>query len=195
MTIIYAKEKIMLKRCRSAITAATLSSVMMLSSALVMPTANAIEPQRGNAFSMRSLEGQRVSNESVQGKVIVLAFGASWLPLSKTQLQGLRQLAEDYANRGVTVYWVSTDSESAKSRNYASDEQLRAFANKHGINVTVLRDPEGTASKAFGVDQLPAVVILDRSGNVAGSPIGGLDPNKSFADQVAPRLNQVLAGS
>src|SRR5688572_24952107 len=38
-------------------------------------------------FSLRSIDGQTVSSESLRGEVVVLAFGASWLPLSKTQLQ------------------------------------------------------------------------------------------------------------
>src|SRR5438270_13053592 len=31
-------------------------------------------------FSLRSLNGQTVTSESLRGEVVVLAFGASWLP-------------------------------------------------------------------------------------------------------------------
>src|SRR5215217_7767884 len=106
-------------------------------------------------FSLRSADGQTVTSESLRGEVVVLAFGASWLPLSKTQLQGVRKLADEYSNRGVVVYWVSTESNDPKSKNFASDEQLRVFAQKYGLKVTVLRDLEGVISKKFGVDQLP----------------------------------------
>src|SRR5262245_25027441 len=75
-------------------------------------------------FSLRSIDGQTVTSNSLRGEVVVLAFGASWLPLSKTQLQGVRKFADDYSQRGVVVYWVSTESEDSKSRNYASDDQL-----------------------------------------------------------------------
>jgi peroxiredoxin len=105
-------------------------------------------------FSLRSIDGQTVTANSLRGEVVVLAFGASWLPLSKTQLQGVRKLADEYADRHVVVYWVSTESEDAKSKNFASDEQLRAFAQKYGLKVTVLRDPDGVVSKKFGIDQL-----------------------------------------
>src|SRR6186713_3295453 len=79
-------------------------------------------------FSLRSIDGSTVTTDSLRGEVVVLAFGASWLPLSKTQLQGVRKLADEYSNRGVVVYWVSTESDDSKSKNFASDEQLRAFA-------------------------------------------------------------------
>jgi len=142
-------------------------------------------------FSLRTTDGQTITSDSLRGEVVVLAFGASWLPLSKAQLQGVRKLADEYSDRGVVVYWVSTESEDPKSKNYASDENLRGFAQKYGLKVTVLRDPDGATSKKFGVDQLPSFVIVDKHG-VASEPIGGLDPNGNLADQLAERLDKVL---
>ena len=143
-------------------------------------------------FSLHSVDGQTVTSESLRGEVVVLAFGASWLPLSRTQLQGVRKLADEYSSRGVVVYWVSTESDDSKSKNYASDEQLKSFAQKYGLKVTVLRDPDGAVSKKFGVDQLPSIVILDKQGNVSGAPIGGLDPGGNLATQLASRLDKLL---
>ena len=143
-------------------------------------------------FSMRSIDGQTVTSESLRGEVVVLAFGASWLPLSRTQLQGIRKLADEYSNRGVAVYFVSTESQNEKSKNYATDEQLRAFAQKYGLKVTVLRDPDGAISKKLGIDQLPSIVILDKQGNVVGEPIRGLDPQGNLAGQLASRLDKIL---
>ena len=143
-------------------------------------------------FSLHSIDGQTVSSESLRGEIVVLAFGASWLPLSRTQLQGVRKLADEYSNRGVVVYWVSTDSDDPKSKNFASDEQLRGFSQKYGLKVTVLRDHDGVISKKFGVDQLPSIVILDKEGNMSGGPIGGLDPSGNLAGQLASRLDKLL---
>lgn len=143
-------------------------------------------------FSMRSIDGQPVTSESLRGEVVVLAFGASWLPLSRTQLQGIRKLADEYSNRGVVVYFVSTESEDSKSKNFASDQQLRAFAQKYGLNVTVLRDPDGEISKKLTIDQLPSIVILDKQGNVVGEPIRGIDPQGNLVRQLASRLDKIL---
>jgi peroxiredoxin len=66
-------------------------------------------------FSLRNIDGQTVTSDSLRGEVVVMAFGASWLPLSKMQLQGIRKLADEYSERGVVVYWVSTESEDSKS--------------------------------------------------------------------------------
>lgn len=140
-------------------------------------------------FSLRAIDGETVTSSSLRGEVVVLAFGASWLPLTRNQMEAVKKLADQYAGRGVAVYWVSTESESPKSKNYASDEQLRALAQKY--KATVLRDPDDAVSKRLGVDQLPSVVIIDKQGNVADK-IGGMDPNADLAKQLAERLNKLL---
>ena len=176
----------MVKKSRKPVAAA----LMLL---LVACVALAQNPASQRAdFSLRSIDGQTVSSNSLRGEIVVMAFGASWLPLSKTQLQGVKKFADEYSSRGVVVYWVSTESDDPKSKNFASDEQLRSFAQKNGLKVTVLRDPDGAVSKKFGVDQLPSIVILDKEGNVSGGPIGGLDPTGNLAAQLASRLDKLL---
>lgn len=140
-------------------------------------------------FSLKAIDGEAVTSTSLRGEVVVLAFGASWLPLTRNQMEAVKKLADQYAGRGLAVYWVSTESESPKSKNYASDEQLRALAQKY--KAAVLRDPDGAVSKKLGVDQLPSVVIIDKQGNVADK-IGGMDPTADLAKQLSERLNKVL---
>lgn len=148
----------------------------------------------GLDFTLRTVDGGSITSEMLRGDVVVLAFGASWLPLSRTQVEGMQKLADEYKDRDVRVYWVSTDSELPKSKNYASDEQLRSFAHKNGLKIAVLRDPDGALFKRLNVerDQLPAIVILDKQGNVSGDPIGGLDPEGNLVQQLSPRINRLL---
>src|ERR1041385_6631651 len=113
-------------------------------------------------FSLRAIDGEQVTSQSLRGEVTVLAFGASWLPLSRNQMESVKKLADQYAGRGVAGYWVTADSDNPKSKNYVSDDQLRDLARKYRI--TILRDPDGLLSRKLGVDQLPSVIILDKQG-------------------------------
>ena len=140
-------------------------------------------------FSLHSVDGEDVTSQSVRGEVVVLAFGASWLPLSRNQMESVKKLADQYAGRGVTVYWVSVDSANTKSKNFVSHDQLRELAGKY--KVTILRDPDGALSRKMGVDQVPSIVILDKQGNIAGS-IGGMDPNANLTTQLSARLDKIL---
>lgn len=179
------------KNChRLAALALTLVAVLS-----VVSSARAAGAERPLDFRLRTTEGEAVTSETVRGDVVVLAFGASWLPLSREQVGAVQELADRYAGRDVRVYWVSTDSESPKSKNYATDEQLRAYAKRHGLKVSVLRDPEGALFKRVGVagNQLPAVVVLDASGNVAGEPFAGIDSKAKLVEQLSAQLNGLLA--
>jgi alkyl hydroperoxide reductase subunit AhpC len=174
----------MIRKSRTIAIAAALSFLAIFA-------ASAGAQNKGTDFSLRAIDGEAVTAESLRGEVAVLAFGRSWLPLTRNQLEGVKKLADDYSGRGVVVYWVSVDSDSPKSKNYASDDQLRELARKY--KVTVLRDPDGAVSKKLGVDQVPSIVILDKQGNIAaGGPIGGLDPTANLATQLSARLDKIL---
>ncbi len=158
-----------------------------------------LAPAAGSAqspveFRLRTADGGEISSEMVRGDVVVLAFGASWLPLSRDQVRGVQELADEFGERQVRVYWVSTDSDKPQSKNYATDEQLRALARKNGLKVAVLRDPDGAFFKKTGADQIPSVIILDREGRVSGPPVGGIstDPRNSLLNTLSGRLNTLL---
>src|SRR5437660_11620447 len=174
----------MFKKIRRRIAIAiTILAIAMLALVSALAQGGAVN------FSLRAIDGQPVSSQSLRGEVVVLAFGASWLPLSRNQMEGVKKLADQYAGKGVAVYWVSADSENVKSKNYVSDDQLRELARKYKI--TILRDPDGAVSKKLGVDQLPSVVIIDKQGNNAAT-IGGMDPTANLATQLSARLDKIL---
>ena len=151
--------------------------------------ASVASAQSAPDFSLRSIDGEAVTSQGLRGEVAVLAFGASWLPLSRNQMESVKKLADQYAGKGVAVYWVSVDSENPKSKNFVSDDQLRELARKY--KVTILRDPDGAISRKMGIDQLPSVVILDKQGNIAGA-LGGMDPNVNLTTQLSARLQKIL---
>ena len=122
----------------------------------------------------------------------MLAVGASWLPLSKDQAVIINKLVKRYGGQSVAIYWVSNDSDSTKSKNYATDEQLKAWADKNKLTATVLRDPAGQAVKRFSVDQLPAFVVLDKTGKISGTSFGGIDPENDITPDIAARIDALL---
>lgn len=143
-----------------------------------------------------SIDGDQIDVEAQANKVVVMAIGASWLPLSTDQAKTVNKLASKYAGRDdVVFYFIATDSESSRSKNYASNEDIRRFVNVNKLNITILRDNEGRVSiERYKLDQLPAFIILDRKGVPDGKPISGIDPfaEVDTADIVARRVDKLL---
>ena len=143
--------------------------------------------------NLTTLDGASVNVQSQNGKVVVLAIGASWLPLSEQQAGFANTLAKKYAGKNVVVYFVATDSNRPGTKNYASNDDLRKFATDRKLGVTILRDPDGAATlKKFGVEQVPSFVILTKSGASAGEPFGGIDPKYDMTIPISKTIDGLL---
>ena len=140
-----------------------------------------------------SIDGEKIDIESQKGKVVVMAIGAQWLPLSDSQAEYINKLAQKYNGKDVIFYFVSTDSTAEKSKNYASDADIRKFAEKNSLTVTILRDSDGQISlKKYKIDQMPSFVILDKQGKLATSPFGGIDPKGNIAAKLSSEIDKLL---
>jgi len=147
------------------------------------------------AQTLTALDGARVDVENHKDKVVVLAIGASWLPLSTQQAAITNKLAKKYAGRDVVVYFVATDSTAAKSKNYASDDELSSFVTRNKLTVPVLRDSDGAQTlKKYGVDQLPSFVILGKDGKPATEAFGGIgtDPKNDVSIPISQAIDRIL---
>jgi len=143
--------------------ALTLVAIMLVSNTVLA---------QADKLTLRALDGSTVNLSALRGKVVVLSFGGTWVPMASRELSALQKIADRYTPRGVQFYWVSINSARAGARNYASDADLQAFAQKHQIRMSVLRDPDQDAYQAFGLDALPTLVILDQEGKVARKHVG-----------------------
>jgi hypothetical protein len=134
---------------------------------------------------MRNLDGGTFDLVANRGKIVVLAFGQTQLPVARLALPGLQKLADRYADRPVSFYWVSVNSERQGARNFASDAEIRVFANQFGMRLPILRDPERAAFREFGIDALPTNVIIDRNGKVAYKQVGlNADRGEAYTDTI-----------
>lgn len=148
-------------------------------------------------ISLPQIGGGNFSLDAQKGKVVVLAVGATWLPLSKSQANITAKLAKQYAGRDVVFYFVTTESDAVKSKNYASDEQIQTFAERNKMALSILRDSDGaTTLKKFKIDQLPSFIVFDKNGKIAAEPYGGLTPTpnaeKEFVVQLSKKIDEIL---
>jgi len=143
--------------------------------------------------SLPSLSGGSVDVQAQRGKVVILAVGASWLPLSGKQAEFTTALAKKYAGKNVAVYFIATDSTNPKSKNYATDDQVRQWASTNRLTVPILRDSEGAnVMRKFAVDQLPAFIVLDKNGNKSGDAFGGIDPKYDVTVPISKKVDSLL---
>ena len=140
-----------------------------------------------------SLSGGSVDVQAQRGRVVILAVGASWLPLSGKQAEFTNALAKKYAGKNVSIYFIATDSTNPRSKNYADDDKIRQWASANRLSVTILRDGDGASvMRKFAVDQLPAFIILDKNGNQSGDAFGGIDPKYDITVVISKKVDSLL---
>lgn len=142
---------------------------------------------------LTSLDGVKVDVEAQTGKVVVLAVGAAWLPLSAKQSEFTNALVKKYAGKNVVFYFVVTDSVNPRSKNYTSISDIRAFAAANKLTSTVLLDPDGAATlRKYKIEQVPSFVILNKSGDVSSEPFGGIDPKYDITIPISKAIDKLL---
>ena len=143
--------------------------------------------------AIAKIDGGTVDVQAQNGKVVVLAVGASWLPLSSKQAEYANALAKKYAGKNVAFYYVVTDSSNAKSKNFASDEAVKKFVAANRLTVPVLRDSDGVlVLKTFKLDQVPSFIVLDKTGAQSGESFGGIDPKFDVTVPVSKKIDALL---
>jgi peroxiredoxin Q/BCP len=93
-------------------------------------------------FTLENQDGERVSLADYAGRTVVLYFyPKADTPGCTTQACGIRDRGGEYEQAGATVIGVSPDEPAA----------LRKFADKYGLEYTLVGDPDHSVSEAYGV--------------------------------------------
>ena len=111
--------------------------------------------------------GRPVSLESLEGKVVLVNFWASYNQESIRMNENLKNVYRKYQSEGFEVYNISLDADPASWR-----KAIR-FEEYPWIDV---RDPDGVSGQAallYNVQQLPTNYLIDKEGNIVAKNLYG----------------------
>lgn len=125
----------------------------------------ALEGKQAPPFRLTSLEGRSVSDSELRGNErLVVAFWASWCQPCRTELPVLAKLyRRAHPNGRYEIVAISTDEATADAQRVAAELRLP---------FTVLLDSDGAVSRAYGVEAIPSLFVIDRDGKVAYVQVG-----------------------
>ncbi len=151
--------------------------VFVLSGALSAGPAGALCLKAGQAapdFTLPDMNGKSVQLSSYRGKVVLLAFWASWCPRCMEELAFLQGLSTGLAN-DLVVLAINQETQNLSDAHVAA---LRKEVEGLGIEFPILLDRELSVWKDYCINALPTSVILDREGVVRFA-----EPNYYWASQ------------
>jgi thiol-disulfide isomerase/thioredoxin len=142
--------------------------------------ANALKGKPGE-FVITGVSGEKLPLSSLQGKVVVLDFWATWCGPCRTQHPLYEKAKEKFKGRtDVEFVYLNTDEDKSLVAPFLE-------ANSWSKKVYF----EDGLSRLLNVSSIPTTVILNKRGEIA-SRMNGFLPEK-FVDMLTERVQRILA--
>ena len=116
-------------------------------------------------FSITTLDGQRMSMDDLQGKVVLLDFWATWCVPCREALPHIQKVAKKFQGEPLLILSVSLDSE---------EQKWKEFIVKNEMTWPQYRDGSfrGPISRLFAVNAIPHTFTIDADGVLQDEHIG-----------------------
>lgn len=123
--------------------------------------------QKAPDFTLKDLDGNKVSLSNFRGKVVLLNFWASWCPPCRAEMPAMNKLNEQLKKRGFVILAVSTDR---------SVFDVKEYLSKNPVNFPVLIDQNLNVSRnLYKVFMMPTTFLIDRKGFIVRKYFGEQD--------------------
>jgi thiol-disulfide isomerase/thioredoxin len=108
-------------------------------------------------FSVTTLDGNKISLDELQGKVVLIDFWATWCGPCREALPHMKEIARKFEGQPLIVLSVSVDSDEKKWRDFVTKNEMtwpQYF--DHGF--------PGAVAKQFDVQAIPHTFTIDADG-------------------------------
>jgi peroxiredoxin len=114
-------------------------------------------------FKIETLTGEKITGQSLTGKVVVLNFFATWCPPCQEELPHLQELWQKYKNDN--FYLLSIGREHSRA-------ELDTFIQTKGITFPVAPDQDKSIYKKFATQYIPRTYLIDPNGVIVLQTVG-----------------------
>ena len=121
---------------------------------------SAFAADKATDFSLRDINGVKVTLSQYAGQVVVLDFWATWCGPCKVELPHMQKMYDADKDKGMVVLAISSDDARTAS-------QVKPFAMRSGYTFPVLLDTDSTVVGRYDPDKtLPQTVVIGRDGMI-----------------------------
>jgi thiol-disulfide isomerase/thioredoxin len=109
-------------------------------------------------FTLESSDGEQVSLGSLEGKVVMVNFWATWCVPCRQEMPHLQALYERYNSLGFELLAVNVEKNNA--------EGARKWLEETPVTFPVLFDTNNEVTKLYKVQTMPSTVLVARDGTM-----------------------------
>ena len=117
-------------------------------------------------FELTDISDKVWKLSDLKGKVVLIDFWATWCAPCVKEMKELIPMLEKYKNRDDFIF-LTINSENLQKEDYDK------FIKKLGVkDFPILLDTENKVNSAYGINAIPALVVIDKEGKVASHIVG-----------------------
>jgi thiol-disulfide isomerase/thioredoxin len=128
----------------------------------------------GAPAPLLDLDGNPVRLADLRGRPVWINFWASWCPPCQAETPTIRDTAAAYSPQGLEVIGISVQE--------ATEDDVRAYAEKYGLGYTVAADLDGDLFRRYRVYGLPTQYFLDGDGIIRSIVNGPVTPESAASN-------------
>ena len=130
-------------------------------------------------FELVNSEGKTVRLSSLEDKVIILNFWATWCGPCRMEIPGFVDLYNEYNSDGLEIIGVSVDQ--------GGWDAVKPFIERYKINYPVLMYNYQVVMDYGGIQGIPTTFLINRKGEIV-EKIVGMRPDSYFEQRVKELL-------
>lgn len=108
-------------------------------------------------FSVKTLDGQTLSSQTLRGKVVLLEFWATWCAPCVATMPSIAKLRQEFQGQPFVLVSVSIDEDA---------DAWRAFVEKNKMDWPQYLDGSRELAKTFQVQGPPSYIVIGTDGQI-----------------------------
>jgi thiol-disulfide isomerase/thioredoxin len=114
-------------------------------------------------FSAKTTEGEKFSNDSIKGKVVLLEFWTTWCGFCANEAAFVDKIGHELADKGFVLLAINV-GESKKT--------VKKYLDTHPRNCKIVLMEDTNLAAMYQATVYPIYVVIDRDGNIAATQRG-----------------------
>jgi thiol-disulfide isomerase/thioredoxin len=114
-------------------------------------------------FNAKTTEGEKFSNDSIKGKIVLLEFWTTWCKYCVDEAPFVDKMSHELADKGLIVLAINV-GESKKT--------VKKYLDVHPRNCKIVLMEDTNLAAMYQATVYPIYVVIDREGNIAETQRG-----------------------
>ena len=114
-------------------------------------------------FTAKTLSGERFSNDSIKGKVVLLEFWATWCKYCQNEEGYLDQLDKEFGPQGFVTLAIDVGEDKSTVKKYLQ---------RNARSVRIVLTGDTNLAAMFAANSYPIYVLIGRDGNIVAEQRG-----------------------